>query len=276
VASWLTAAAPGKVADESPPALPPEDPVIALVAEERRLEELWGAADEKGHDREANAIDKQMGAILNQLRNRNIKPVTIAGAIAMIELGLRCFPDISFRFAETDGPLIDAAIASLRDLQPKALRTSHGDDRILSLFREWVAAKRHMSAVPDEEYEAASAVLGDLEDTINETPSRGAAGLAIKSYLSLHIECGFCDPKDAAALDEKAINYEVHASILKDAVSFVPELAPLAVAAFAHHAERELSDPERDVIKLLKECGYKSGKTTDVIGFGDPEEGGAA
>jgi hypothetical protein len=122
VASWLTPAS-ADVTDK-PTTTPLEDPVIALVADARRLEELWGAAYEKKHDREANAIDKQMGAILNQLRNRNIKPVTIAGAIAMLELGLRCFPDISFRFAETDEPLVDAAIAGLRDMQPEASRIS--------------------------------------------------------------------------------------------------------------------------------------------------------
>ena len=35
---------------------------------------------------------------------------------------------------------------------------------------------------------------------------------------------------DAAALGDAAINYEVHASIVEDAVRFVPELAPLAAA----------------------------------------------
>ncbi len=159
-----------------------------------------------------------------------MKPVTLAGAIAMLELGLDG--------GGVEERLTDAAIASLRDMQQEASRISPGDDRILSLFREWVAASRHMAAVPgeaEEECKAAIAVVNGIEDTINETPSSGAAGLAIKSYLSLHIEA-FYDPKDAAALGDTAINYEVHASILADAIRFVPELAPLAAPAFAARA----------------------------------------
>ena len=89
VASWITPATPGEVADESLITSPPEDPVIALIAEQKRLEVLWIAADGKGHDRQAKVLDEQMGAILNQLRNRNITPITLAGAIAMLEEGLR-------------------------------------------------------------------------------------------------------------------------------------------------------------------------------------------
>jgi hypothetical protein len=138
VASWLTPAS-ADVTDK-PTTTPLEDPVIALVADARRLEELWGAAYEKKHDREANAIDKQMGAILNQLRNRNIKPVTIAGAIAMLDLGLRCFPDISFRFAETDEPLVDAAIAGLRDMQPGGIADLAGKPRkCMDSAEDWAA-----------------------------------------------------------------------------------------------------------------------------------------
>ena len=58
-------------------------------------------------------------------------------------------------------------------MQPEASRISPGDDRIIfALFREWVAARRHMSAVPDEEFEAACAGINGIKDTINETPSK--------------------------------------------------------------------------------------------------------
>jgi hypothetical protein len=221
-----------------------DDPVLALIAEEKRLEALWIAADSKGHDRQAKVLDEAMGAILNQIRNT--KPVTLAGAIAMLELGLAggC----------VDEGLTNTAIAGLRDMRSEAARISPGDSKILALFREWVAARRHMSAVPDEEFEAACAVLRRIEDTINETPSSGAAGLAIKSYLALHAEGGN-DPKDAAALGDAAINY--YASILKDAISFVPELAPLARHAIEVAEQNAEAEPT-------------------IIGFGEPEEGGAA
>jgi hypothetical protein len=50
-------------------------------------------------------------------------------------------------------------------------------------------------------------------------------------------------------------------SILKDAVRFVPEIAPLAAHALGAHASA---------------VAVSSQEKTDVIGFGEPEEGGAA
>jgi hypothetical protein len=46
VASWITPATSG----ESLTASPPEDPVIALIAEEKRLEALWVAATTRGDE----------------------------------------------------------------------------------------------------------------------------------------------------------------------------------------------------------------------------------
>jgi hypothetical protein len=88
------------------------DPVLALIAEEKRLEALWVAADKIrfGKSREVKVLGEQMGAIRDQIRNT--KSVTIAGAIAMIELGLYC--------GCVDERLINAAIASLRDMSAAA------------------------------------------------------------------------------------------------------------------------------------------------------------
>jgi hypothetical protein len=69
-----------------------------------------------------------------------------------------------------------------------------------------------------------------IEKTIIETPSTGAVGLAIKSYLTHHIEGGADD--GGPALGKGAINWEIDGSILKDVIRFVPELAPLAAGAF--------------------------------------------
>ena len=219
VASWLTPATPGEVADKSLTASLPEDPVIALIAEEKRLDALWGAATTRGdeifetlpedirkgrvkvsfggswpildggftseaalqrlvskvrrlatvrarvgvetgrigaaedlaaeeaefdreigldqalaqlragleeikaireasgcevHYREAEDIERRAGEVGDQIRNT--KPVTLAGAIALLE------------WAHDDGccdePLTNAVIAGLRDMQPEASRSS--------------------------------------------------------------------------------------------------------------------------------------------------------
>jgi hypothetical protein len=68
VASWLTPAS----ADVT-------DPVLALIAEEKRLEALWIAAYDKGDKPQEEALAAPMGAILEQIYNT--PPVTIAGAI---------------------------------------------------------------------------------------------------------------------------------------------------------------------------------------------------
>ena len=226
VAAWLTPATPGEVADEALTASPPEDPVIALIAEEKRLEALWVAATTRGdeifstlpedirkgrvqvsfsaetwaalldggftseaalhrlvgavrrlamvgaridvekgrigaedlaaeeaefdreigldqalaqfragleeikaireasgceaHYREAEDLGRRASEAENQIRNT--KPVTLAGAIALLEWDPGC----------CDEPLTNAVIAGLRDLQPEASRISPGDDRILS------------------------------------------------------------------------------------------------------------------------------------------------
>jgi hypothetical protein len=61
----------------------------------------------EAHYREAMAINEQAQAILVELRQT--KPVTIAGAIAMLELGLAC--------GGVDKGLTNTALAGLRDMQ---------------------------------------------------------------------------------------------------------------------------------------------------------------
>jgi hypothetical protein len=122
-------------------------------------------------------------------------------------------------------PLLAASIVA----GVKALATPADDSKILSLFREWVEAKRLSWAVPDDEYEAAAEAADKIEDAIIATPSSGAAGFAIKTYLLLHIDDGH--DEDAAALGK--LNWPaLGASLLRDMIRFVPELAPLAAGAF--------------------------------------------
>jgi hypothetical protein len=108
------------------------------------------------------------------------------------------------------------------------------DSQILLLFREWVTARRTADALHGEngesaEYKAAAEAAEKIESALIAIPSNGAAGLAIKSYLALHADGA--DYDDAAALGDHALNWEVDAAILRDAIRFVPELAPLAAAA---------------------------------------------
>jgi hypothetical protein len=98
-----------------------------------------------------------------------------------------------------------------------------------SVFREWAEAKRFSWAVPDDEFEAAAAVADKIEDAIIATPSSGAAGFAIKTYLLLHIEDGHHE--DGAALAGKLNWPALSASLLRDMIRFVPELVPLVRAA---------------------------------------------
>jgi hypothetical protein len=98
VASWLTPTTPAEATD----------PVIALIAEVQRLDALWIEANARGcaaHYDEA--IADQVKPILVELRQT--KPVTIAGAIAMLELGLAC--------GGVDKGLTNTALAGLRDMQ---------------------------------------------------------------------------------------------------------------------------------------------------------------
>jgi hypothetical protein len=236
----------------STPAHPdaPVDPVLALITEEERIRcaaiDLSDAADllfyalpqaeqEKLRPMEQCRLPGEMGDLYrrseplyeeaNQLfdRIRETKPVTLAGAIAMLESG--------------DEELLDLVLEFLRDLQAKreppdkavAATVEADDSKILSLFRDWMEAKRLSWAVPDDEFEAAAVVADKIEDAIIATASSGAVGFAIKTYLLLRIENGH--DEDGAALGNKLNWKTLEASILRDLIRFVPELAPLAAAA---------------------------------------------
>jgi hypothetical protein len=114
------------------------------------------------------------------------------------------------------------------------------DARILSLFREWMAAQRVRSVLDadekfDESDEAKTALdhIDELADAISDTPAAGAAGLAVKAYLLIHAE-DYTLRENYAALSGDEYNYAyLKGAILKDVVRFVPELAPLTAAALA-------------------------------------------
>jgi hypothetical protein len=249
VASWLTSpVADGAVDSLAVAPVEVVDPVIALIAEEERIRcaaiKLDDAADtlrwalpearqRELKDMEEKSFPGEMGRLYRQSeqlyeeanklldRIRETKPIiTFAGAIALIE--------------NDDNPdAFNNALGFLRDMQ---ITAQPDDSRILSLFSEWVAAQRAADVLCGEdgksaEYKASAEAVEKIESALIEIPSNGAAGLAIKSYLALRAEGGDFD--DGAALGHFALNWEVDAAILKDAVRFVPELAPLAAKALA-------------------------------------------
>jgi hypothetical protein len=278
------------------------------------IKAIRAASGYEAHYREAEALDERADVIFNQICDT--PPRTLAGAIGMLELASELLASGEDSCPiETKG-MINTVIAGLRDMQPEAARNSPGDDRILALFREWVDGRRAASAIEDEdEAEKILGPADEAEDTIVSIPATGAAGLAVKAYLYLFFEDGWY-ASDCAALAGRATDeaddkprVQLKLGLLKDIVAFAPELAPLAdryikglprevySEDIEGQAEREVAailNPHRltsaereELAEILAEMGYDRATRTwvrngaadrdqKVIGFGEPEEGGAA
>jgi hypothetical protein len=81
--------------------------------------------------------------------------------------------------------------------------------------------------------------------------------LAIKAYLRHHMEYAelTADPcviPDFEEGDERSYDAHLDMSILKDAVRFAPELAPLAASVL--------------------DAGRKNDREPEILGFGEPDE----
>jgi hypothetical protein len=105
-----------------------------------------------------------------------------------------------------------------------------GVDRILSLFREWVEAKR--ADRWDLDNDALAERVDDIEREINSLPAIGAADLAIKTYLYLHAddEGWRADPAALSGCDKWELEHkdtDPRRPLVRDILSFVPELYPL-------------------------------------------------
>jgi hypothetical protein len=120
------------------------------------------------------------------------------------------------------------------------------DTKLVSLFREWLAAERALVAMEtpdgDPEFEAAFNRDVELEYEIARTPATGAEGLAVKIYMLQHLKAieARADPCALDPLDAYTLGGCV------DAVRALPELAPLAAAIV--------------------------GEPNAVIGFGEPDD----
>jgi hypothetical protein len=265
-----------------------------LRAGQAEIKAIREASGYEAHYREAEALDERADVIFNQICDT--PPRTLAGAIAMLELASELASGEDSCPIETKS-LINTANAGLRDMQPEAARNSPGDDRILALFREWVDGHRAASAIEDED--EAKNILGpadEAEDTIVSIPATGAAGLAVKAYFYLFFEDGWY-ASDCAALSGRATDetddkprVQLKLGLLKDIVAFAPELAPLAdryIKGLPRENPYRLTSAEREELaEILAEMGYDRATRTwgpgaadrdqKVIGFGEPEEGGAA
>jgi hypothetical protein len=120
---------------------------------------------------------------------------------------------------------------------PSDSKAVTADDKIVSLFHDWIAAESNSDTVLDAsgedsaEYEAAVDRITELEYAIADAPSASTAGVAIKAYLTLSIEVAFCKGDAEQFLDKRLAQ-----STLDDIIRLAPVLAPLAAAAIAEHA----------------------------------------
>jgi hypothetical protein len=101
--------------------------------------------------------------------------------------------------------------------------------------------------------------MTDIEQAIIDAPSAGPAGLAIKAYLRYHYEHGSNEVAEPCPLlDEGYLNPETDRSIIKDAVRFLPESAPLAAAVLEPKAEavpeklQELAERAAELLPLYR------------------------
>jgi hypothetical protein len=212
------------------------------------LEEIKAIREASGcetHYREAEALWDQAVEIGDRIFET--KPLTLAGAIAMLEWNR----DEEYEPLTTHWQTIDTVTAGLRDLQAKGLAASPAsespaDSQILGLFREWMAAHRGAQALSDDpkyhddsdEAKAADNRIIALTRAITDTPAQGAKGLAIKNYLATHMN-GLTRCIDAAALSadvwedtdfERHEDARLERAILEDAIRFwsLPRRGPRA------------------------------------------------
>jgi hypothetical protein len=136
-----------------------------------------------------------------------------------------------------------------------------------------------------------------LTRAITDTPAQGAKGVAIKIYLATHMN-GLMRCIDAAALSADVwqdTDFEGHEdarlerAILKDAVRFVPELAPLSANAIKgapvvrsdeRDSEKRLAETFRKIHERRTEAEEAVDRPVneggddaapEILGFGEPE-----
>jgi hypothetical protein len=142
---------------------------------------------------------------------------------------------------------IYSALQNLAASEPQP--TLIGDEEIVAKFREWCEASRYAETIGDDfasepAYNDACAAAFEIEDYLVETPASGPIGLAIKVFLRHKDEhqggprggdpCKLCVPVKG---ERDGLVEDVEESLLRDAVRFLPELAPLCAAVIGPEAQ---------------------------------------
>ncbi|HZK89969.1 MAG TPA: hypothetical protein VFC56_07485 [Stellaceae bacterium] len=193
------------------------------------------------------------------------KPTTLAGCAAKLrfltdeEIGM----EVGDR--EDDVPSLRQVLAFLERgsggmTAPDAFALGgqqEGDEPVLPLFREWIVVCGEVDALSDEEQNdernpKAMDVFerwNEIEDEIMSSPPGGAVALAIKAFLVIrqsHDGGGWGKQTAMLRLNEDARdNVEYEMSVLRNAATFVPEIAELAAAII--HEDAELIDLDIEV-----------------------------
>ena len=109
------------------------------------------------------------------------------------------------------------------------------DDRILALFREWVAARGAKPDGDDDDDAPVNALIArtnELRDAALAIPAAGMPGLAVKAYLVCHCEL---DDHDAAqpgglpdfnSIERIFENQRTMRAFVRELPRFAPELEP--------------------------------------------------
>jgi hypothetical protein len=192
---------------------------IAEVRAERDALDIKTLADAERLDK---PLSKRMWALYDQIALS--PPVSLTSAA--VKLRLLADPDLGL---ENNEGIND--VASLRQALGLVERVAN-DDAILSLFRQWIEARKSWDS---PEFDAAVVRICDLERGIGKIPAQGLIGVAIKAYLVAHHEHtpSLRDhPAGVARLNPAlhgALNADNLVSLIRDAARFVPEIAVLAV-----------------------------------------------
>jgi hypothetical protein len=115
------------------------------------------------------------------------------------------------------------------------------EDVILGLFREWVSelCAAHKAGDDEAEHDAAQARAFAIEPKIAAIPAASAAGLAVKTYMLLAIECEFAGGDHPAGLNPLMYAMApVGSVLLRDLARFVPDIEPLVADVLAEELDR--------------------------------------
>jgi hypothetical protein len=125
----------------------------------------------------------------------------------------------------------------------------HGDDAILTLFREWRDGMERLAArnLPDDEYEPLDDALTEVQRQVFDVEASGLIGLAVKAFMlayEVQTDQNYVRGDHQCSINafdrdqygaKRTLYLGSHAlrGLVVDAVRFLPELAPLAARIIA-------------------------------------------